>query len=38
VETKPVVSALKEDAALIGSARLFDETFWDVIKHDLPAI
>lgn len=38
LNTKPVVSTLKEDAALIGSARLFDETFWNAIKHDLPTI
>lgn len=38
IHTKPVVSALKEDAALIGSARLFDQSFWDVIKQDLPSI
>jgi glucokinase len=32
------VSALMEEAALIGSARLLDENFWNKIKDDLPEI
>ena len=27
-----------EDAALIGSARLFEDTFWDKVKDDLPGL
>lgn len=30
------VSGLKEDAALLGSAYLFDESFWKAIRHALP--
>lgn len=30
------ISALKEDAALVGSARLFDEQFWASVKPLLP--
>jgi glucokinase len=30
------ISELKEDAALIGSAYLFDETFWRDVQHALP--
>jgi glucokinase len=35
-ETKAVVSDLKEDAALLGSAYLFDEKFWASVQHTLP--
>lgn len=31
-----VVSELMEEAALIGSARLLDEKFWNQVKDDLP--
>jgi glucokinase len=30
------LSELKEDAALLGSAYLFDDTFWKEIQHALP--
>ena len=30
------VSTLMEDAAIIGSAKLFDATFWKLVKDDLP--
>jgi glucokinase len=30
------ISDLKEDAALIGSAYLFDESFWKSVQHALP--
>jgi glucokinase len=30
------ISELKEDAALLGSAYLFDETFWKAVQHALP--
>jgi glucokinase len=30
------ISSLKEDAALLGSAYLFDETFWKAVQHALP--
>ena len=30
------VCPLKERAALLGAARLFDESFWQRVKHDLP--
>lgn len=30
------ISTLMEEAALIGSARLFDPSFWDQVKKDLP--
>lgn len=36
--TNITVSTLMEEAALIGSARLFDPYFWDKIKNDLPNI
>jgi len=32
------ISELMEDAAIIGSAKLFDSNFWDQIKHDLPKL
>ncbi|MCB0596926.1 MAG: ROK family protein [Lewinellaceae bacterium] len=32
------ISNLKEDAALLGSARLFEATFWDAVKNDLPTL
>lgn len=33
---KVELSDLKEDAALLGSAYLFDETFWKNVQHALP--
>ncbi|MFY0601974.1 MAG: ROK family protein [Cyclobacteriaceae bacterium] len=36
ITTKFVCSELMEDAALIGSARLFEKSFWDQVKNDLP--
>ncbi len=30
------ISSLMEDAAIIGSAKLFDPTFWNLVKDDLP--
>ena len=30
------ISDLKEDAALLGSAYLFDEDFWNAVQHALP--
>lgn len=32
------ISTLMENAAIIGSAKLFDPTFWNHIKEDLPSI
>lgn len=36
LKTKFTVSTLMEEAALIGSARLFDSYFWNKVKNDLP--
>lgn len=36
LKTKFTISTLMEEAALIGSARLFDSNFWDQVKNDLP--
>ena len=33
---KVALSALKEDAALIGSAYLLDDDFWKSVQHALP--
>ncbi|MCG2462792.1 ROK family protein [Flavobacteriaceae bacterium F89] len=30
------ISELMEDAAIIGSAKLFDSQFWNLVKEDLP--
>lgn len=38
LKTKFIVSALTEEAALIGSARLFDSYFWKHVKKDLPSL
>ncbi len=38
LKTKFTVSTLMEEAALIGSARLFDSYFWDQVKNDLPIL
>ena len=32
------VCSLREDAALLGAARLFDERFWEQVKDDLPEV
>ncbi|MBT8308357.1 MAG: ROK family protein [Maribacter sp.] len=32
------ISTLMEDAAIIGSSRLFDPSFWDRVKDDLPVL
>jgi glucokinase len=32
------VSGLMEEAAIIGSARLYDPLFWDQVKEDLPEL
>jgi glucokinase len=36
LKTDFVISNLMEEAALIGSARLFDPVFWNKVKNDLP--
>jgi len=33
---KVELSDLKEDAALLGSAYLFDDDFWNAVQHALP--
>jgi glucokinase len=33
---KVAISALKEDAALLGSAYLLDDAFWKSVQHALP--
>jgi len=33
---KVEISGLKEDAALLGSAYLLDDTFWNAVQHALP--
>ena len=33
---KVEISELKEDAALLGSAYLFDDNFWNAVQHALP--
>ena len=33
---KVELSELKEDAALLGSAYLFDDKFWKAVQHALP--
>lgn len=38
VATELAVSVLKEDAALIGSARTLEADFWERVKDDLPVI
>jgi glucokinase len=34
--SKVVLSELKENAALLGSAYLFDDKFWRAVQHALP--
>lgn len=36
LDTKFIISSLMEEAAIIGSAKLFDPFFWDQVKDDLP--
>ena len=36
LDTNFVVSTLMEEAALLGSARLFEIDFWNQVKNDLP--
>ena len=38
LKTKFIVSSLMEEAALIGSARLFESNFWEQVKDDLPSL
>ncbi len=38
ISTRLAVSTLMEDAALIGSARLFEAAFWEQVKEDLPEL
>ncbi|MFN8209762.1 MAG: ROK family protein [Bacteroidales bacterium] len=35
-DCKVTLSELKEDAALLGSAYLFDDNFWSAVQHALP--
>jgi glucokinase len=35
-KTRTEISGLKEDAALLGSAYLLDESFWKAVQHALP--
>jgi glucokinase len=35
-KSKVALSTLKEDAALLGSAYLLDDTFWKSVQHALP--
>jgi len=38
IPARIAVSGMMEDAALIGSARLFDEAFWEKVEADLPVL
>lgn len=38
VRTAVAVSALREEAAILGSARLLDDAVWEKVSADLPAI
>ncbi len=38
LDTKFIISSLMEEAAIIGSARLFEPDFWEQVKNDLPNI
>ncbi|XOV94618.1 MAG: ROK family protein [Bacteroidota bacterium] len=38
IQTEVAISELMEDAALFGSARLFDKSFWDQVKDHLPTL
>lgn len=38
VRTTVAVSALREEAAILGSARLLDDAVWEKVSADLPAI
>ena len=36
LDTNFTISSLMEEAAIIGSAKLYDSAFWDQVKNDLP--
>jgi len=38
LDVKFIISALMEEAAIIGSVRLFEPDFWDKVKNDLPEL
>ena len=38
IPTRISISSLMEDAALIGSARLFEESFWNKVRDKLPSL
>ncbi|MCD6544327.1 MAG: ROK family protein [Flavobacteriaceae bacterium] len=38
LDVKFIISSLMEEAAIIGSARLFEPDFWNQVKNDLPNI
>ncbi|MCB0584869.1 MAG: ROK family protein [Phaeodactylibacter sp.] len=38
LDTRVTTSSLMEDAALIGSARLFEQAFWGKVKDSLPGL
>ncbi len=38
IKTKVKISDLMEDSALLGSTRLFEDTFWDQVKDQLPTL
>lgn len=37
-DVKFIISSLMEEAAIIGSARLFEPDFWNEVKNDLPEL
>ena len=38
LKVKFIISSLMEEAAIIGSARLFEPDFWNEVKNDLPEL
>ena len=38
LDVKFIISSLMEEAAIIGSTRLFESDFWDQVRNDLPEI
>lgn len=38
LDVKFIISSLMEEAAIIGSTRLFEPKFWSQVKNDLPVI
>ncbi len=38
IKTQVKISDLMEDSALLGSTRLFEDTFWDQVKDQLPTL